>query len=85
MSQLTRAEWEAKARALSIEGRAFINGEYVPASSGATFECISPIDGRLLGLVASCDAVDADLAVASARTAFDSGVWSRQARQCARQ
>jgi 4-guanidinobutyraldehyde dehydrogenase/NAD-dependent aldehyde dehydrogenase len=79
MSQLTRSEWDARARALSIEGRAFINGEYVSARSGATFECISPIDGRVLALVASCDAMDADLAVASARLAFESGVWSRQA------
>ncbi|WP_223502633.1 MULTISPECIES: aldehyde dehydrogenase [unclassified Pseudomonas] len=79
MSQLTRSEWEARAKALSIEGRAFINGKYVSASSGATFECISPIDGRVLALVASCDAADANLAVASARSAFESGVWSRQA------
>nr|BFE97935.1 hypothetical protein GCM10020185_84710 [Pseudomonas brassicacearum subsp. brassicacearum] len=79
MSHLTRAEWEARAKALDIEGRAFIDGRYRPASSGATFECVSPVDGRLLGLVASCDAADAELAVTSARAAFDSGVWSRQA------
>jgi 4-guanidinobutyraldehyde dehydrogenase/NAD-dependent aldehyde dehydrogenase len=76
---MSRAEWETRANALDIEGRAFIDGHYVPARSGATFDCISPIDGRLLGAVASCDGADAELAVVSARSAFDSGVWSRQA------
>lgn len=43
------------------------------------FDCISPVDGRLLTQVASCDEADAEQAVASARAAFDSGVWSRMA------
>ncbi|MCP8465387.1 aldehyde dehydrogenase [Pseudomonas sp. ZM23] len=79
MSQPTRAEWEARAKGLKIEGRAFIQGEYLAAVSGDTFECISPVDGRLLAKVASCDAADAERAVQSARAAFESGVWSRQA------
>ncbi|WP_448683006.1 aldehyde dehydrogenase [Pseudomonas nicosulfuronedens] len=79
MSQPTRAEWEARAKALKIEGRAFIQGEYLAAASGETFDCISPVDGRLLAKVASCDAADADRAVQSARSTFDSGVWSREA------
>ena len=79
MSQPTRAEWEARAKTLKIEGRAFIQGEYLAAASGETFDCISPVDGRLLAKVASCDAADAERAVQSARTTFDSGVWSREA------
>ncbi|MFV3306064.1 aldehyde dehydrogenase [Pseudomonas sp. NY15181] len=79
MSQPTRAEWEARAKALKIEGRAFIQGEYLAAASGDTFDCISPVDGRLLAKVASCDAADAERAVQSARATFDSGVWSREA------
>jgi acyl-CoA reductase-like NAD-dependent aldehyde dehydrogenase len=71
-------DWHARARSLSIQSQAFIDGRYVPAASGATFECVSPIDGRLLARVASTDVADADLAVAAARRAFDSGVWSRQ-------
>jgi acyl-CoA reductase-like NAD-dependent aldehyde dehydrogenase len=72
-------DWHARARALAINGNAFIGGRYVPAASGATFDCVSPIDGRLLAPVASADAADVDLAVAAARRAFDSGVWSRRA------
>ena len=48
MTSLTRADWEQRAQALAIECRAFIHGQYTPAVSGATFDCISPIDGRLL-------------------------------------
>ncbi len=79
MTTLTRADWEQRAKNLKIEGRAFVQGEYTDAVSGATFECISPVDGRLLGLVASCDAADADVAVSRARAAFESGAWSRLA------
>ena len=49
MTSLTRADWEQRAKNLKIEGRAFVHGEYRAAVSGATFECISPVDGRLLG------------------------------------
>ena len=69
--------WRGRATALAIEGRAFVDGEYVAAASGATFDCISPIDGRVLAQVASCDVADVNLAVASARRAFDKGSWSR--------
>ncbi|MDG9930750.1 MULTISPECIES: aldehyde dehydrogenase [unclassified Pseudomonas] len=79
MTTLTRADWEQRAKNLKIEGRAFVQGEYTDAVAGATFECISPVDGRLLGLVASCDAADADVAVSHARAAFESGAWSRLA------
>lgn len=48
----------------------------MPALSGATFQKKSPVDGRLIAEVASCDTADVEVAVASARKAFDSGVWS---------
>ncbi|GAB4398368.1 MAG: aldehyde dehydrogenase [Rhodoferax sp.] len=60
---------------LSLDGRAWINGEPVWARSGATFECISPVDGRLLTQVARCDQADVDLAVAAARAAFEDRRW----------
>ena len=79
MTTLTLADWQQRARDLHIEGRAFIQGRYTPAAKGEVFDCISPVDGRLLTQVASCDEADAEQAVASARAAFDSGVWSRMA------
>jgi 4-guanidinobutyraldehyde dehydrogenase/NAD-dependent aldehyde dehydrogenase len=71
--------WRQRAAQLSINGRAFVGGRYVEAVSGETFDCVSPIDGRVLGKVASCDAADADAAVEAARRAFESGAWSRAA------
>lgn len=79
MTTLTRADWEQRAQQLKIEGRAFINGEYTDAASGETFDCLSPVDGRFLAKVASCDLADANRAVENARAVFESGVWSRQA------
>jgi len=79
MTQATRADWEARASQLRIEGRAFIDGQYRDAADGATFNCLSPVDGRLLAKVASCDAADAERAVQSARSAFEAGTWSQQA------
>ncbi|MCO6055140.1 aldehyde dehydrogenase [Pseudomonas sp. MOB-449] len=79
MTELTRVDWEERASRLRIEGRAFIQGEYVEAASGDTFDCISPVDGRLLCKVASSGEADAMRAVASARATFDSGTWSRLA------
>ena len=36
----------------SLDGRAFINGQRVAALSGQVFDCVSPIDGRVLTPVA---------------------------------
>ena len=74
----TATYWRTRARDLAIRGEAWIDGRYVPAASGATFECLSPIDGRLIARVAATDAVDVDRAVAAARRAFDDGRWARQ-------
>ena len=61
---------------LSFDGRALINGERVPARDGQTFDCFSPVDGRLLAQVARGSAADVDAAVAAARTAFEDRRWS---------
>ena len=74
-----RNDWEQHFQSLNLEGRAFIDGEYLWAASGETFDSISPVDGRFLAKVASTDAADADAAVSAARRAFESGVWRLQA------
>jgi len=71
-------DWHARASALKFNGSAFVDGRYVAAASGATFDKRSPIDGRLLAKVASTDVEDVERAVRSARKAFESGVWSGQ-------
>jgi len=72
----TRADWEALAQRLSIRHQAFVNGRYVDAASGERFDCLSPIDGRVLAQVARCGAEDVDRAVRAARRAFDDGDWA---------
>jgi acyl-CoA reductase-like NAD-dependent aldehyde dehydrogenase len=62
---------------LSPEGRAFIDGQYVDALSGETFDCVSPIDGSVIAQIAACDAADVDRAVKGARAAFEKGAWSK--------
>ncbi|MFN4143190.1 aldehyde dehydrogenase [Aestuariivirga sp.] len=61
---------------LSFRNQAFIGGKYVPSASGKTFDCVSPIDGRVLTRVAACDAEDVNRAVAGARAVFEKGSWS---------
>ncbi|MEM5328576.1 aldehyde dehydrogenase [Paraburkholderia sp. JHI2823] len=76
MEMKTLTYWQDKAATLSIEGRAFIDGAYRDAYSGRTFDCVSPIDGRVIANVADCGAADVDAAVAAARRAFNEGVWA---------
>lgn len=71
-------DWRARARSLEPVGLALINGALVPARSGATFDCISPIDGRRLARVAACEGPDVDLAVAGARSSFERRDWANQ-------
>jgi gamma-glutamyl-gamma-aminobutyraldehyde dehydrogenase len=75
----TRDSWESLANSLKVRTQAFIDGNYVNAASGRTFDCISPIDGRSLGRVAECEAEDIERAVIASRRSFDSGAWSEAA------
>ncbi|MDD4943463.1 aldehyde dehydrogenase [Rhodoferax sp.] len=61
------------------DGRAVINGLRVSAQTGLTFDCISPVDGRLLAQVSRGAQADVDAAVAAARTAFEDRRWSGMA------
>lgn len=77
----TAAYWHAKAATLSPKTDAFIAGAYVPAISGARFDCINPATGEVFCKVAACDHQDVDRAVRSARVAFGAGHWSRTTPQ----
>ena len=70
------APWHDRAWALRPAGDAFIDGAFRAALSGATFEKTSPVDGRALAQIAACDAEDVELAVKSARSAFEAGKWA---------
>ncbi|MFZ5914015.1 MAG: aldehyde dehydrogenase [Pseudomonadota bacterium] len=76
MAAKTLEDWQKMRDGLSYRNQAFIDGKYVDAASGKTFDCTSPIDGRLLAKVAECDKEDVDRAVKAARKAFEAGKWS---------
>ncbi|MGK6311469.1 aldehyde dehydrogenase [Neorhizobium sp. DT-125] len=72
-------DWHEISRSLTLGSRAVIGGRFVDAHSGRTFTSFNPATGEPLAEVAEGDGVDIDAAVASARKAFESGVWSRRA------
>ncbi|GJN18507.1 hypothetical protein PR202_gb05675 [Eleusine coracana subsp. coracana] len=55
----------------------FINGHFVDALSGKTFETRDPRTGEVIARIAEGDKADIDLAVKAAREAFDNGPWPR--------
>ncbi|MEQ3553462.1 aldehyde dehydrogenase [Pseudonocardia nematodicida] len=57
--------------------RPIIDGKEAGPISGETFDSVNPATGAVIASVAACGQADVDAAVASARAAFDSGVWSR--------
>jgi len=68
--------WHERARTLSFRTQAFIDGRYLDAASGATFESINPATGKLLVRVAAGDEEDINRAVRAARAAFRKGSWA---------
>ena len=79
MSALSYEDWQRKAAALRFRDCAFIDGCFLPARSGRTFQSINPATGNVLAEVSACGTEDIDLAAAAARRSFDSGAWSRAA------
>jgi 4-(gamma-glutamylamino)butanal dehydrogenase len=61
----------------TIRTQAYIDGSFVDAADGATFDSIAPGTGQVIAKIAACDEADVDRAVAAARAAFDKGDWSR--------
>ena len=55
----------------------FIGGSWVPPSSAAVIDVISPHSEEVVGRVPEAKEADVDRAVAAARDAFDKGPWPR--------
>jgi len=62
---------------LNREHLLFIDGAWVPASGGATFDSINPANEQLLGRAARANTGDVDAAVDAARRALNKGPWAR--------
>src|SRR3954471_5936535 len=62
----------------SLSRKMLINGEWVDAASGKTFDSINPATEEVLASVAHGEAEDADRAVRAARAAFEDGsAWRK--------
>lgn len=57
-------------------GQLFIGGSWREAANGARMDVIAPATGATITDVAKASTADVDAAVAAARAAFDSGIWS---------
>ena len=55
----------------------FIDGQWIPAQSGKTFDTINPSNEEVIARVAEGDVADVEHAVLAARRAFDEGPWPR--------
>ena len=54
----------------------YIDGAWVPSSTGDTRSIICPADGTDVGVVSEASTADTESAIAAARRAFDSRVWA---------
>lgn len=71
MSALAASDWIARAESVQPRNQAFIDGRYVPAASGQTYDDIAGRDGRVITQVAQGGVEDIDRAVAAARASFE--------------
>ena len=58
------------------EPRMLVDGDLVPASTGAVFETVNPATEEVLGVAADASDEDAERALDAARRAFDDTTWS---------
>ena len=80
MTTATTGAGTAVTRSPHVEVRQtkmLINGQWVSATSGRTFETINPATGDVIAHVAEGEAADVDKAVKAARRAFDKGPWKK--------
>ena len=77
MSTATRPIPESLTSFLSSPKQLLINGSWVAATEGHTFEVQNPATTEIVAHVAEGGTVDIDKAVKAARAAFDSGSWSK--------
>src|SRR5258708_124952 len=62
---------------ISQPRKVLIDGRWVAAKSGETFDVFNPATGQRIARAAACEKPDVDAAVAAARKAFDEGPWPR--------
>ena len=69
-------DYTSLANSMDFRTKCWIDGQFVSAESGETFENINPATGKKLCDVARGSSNDIDAAVNAARAAFEDGRWS---------
>ena len=69
-------DYTSLANSMDFRTKCWIDGQFVSAKSGETFENINPATGKKLCDVARGNSNDIDAAVNAARAAFEDGRWS---------
>uniref|UniRef100_A0A8C8RTQ0 10-formyltetrahydrofolate dehydrogenase n=1 Tax=Pelusios castaneus TaxID=367368 RepID=A0A8C8RTQ0_9SAUR len=63
--------------AVNMPYQCFINGQFMNAEDGKTYDTINPTDGSVIAKVSYASVADVDKAVAAAKDAFENGEWAR--------
>jgi acyl-CoA reductase-like NAD-dependent aldehyde dehydrogenase len=79
MAMTTGTVGTTTAPAVAVRAEHFIDGRWVPPTSGRRTPVIGPATNEPIAEVAAGDSRDVDAAVAAARRAFDEGPWPRMA------
>jgi phenylacetaldehyde dehydrogenase len=78
VTEQTDQAWERVQEFISSPGKLLIDGEWVPAASGRTFETLNPATEERLGEAAHGEKEDVERAIRAARRAFDyDSPWRR--------
>lgn len=81
LSNLQQSDWEKISTQLDISGKLFIDGHNVNAIGGEVFDCINPANGKSIASISRGQGGDIDLAVASAKQAWEDGRWRKLSGQ----
>ena len=79
LASLSTSDWQGRAARARYETRHFIDGNFVDSVKKGRFSVVNPATGTVLCEVSAGTKEDIDLAVAAARKAYYSRVWSRKA------
>lgn len=75
MFELAYTEWKQKSQKFELRNNPFIDGKFINAHSGKTYQMYDPVTENLLASVASCDRYDVNRAIQSARRVYKSTDW----------
>ncbi|KAM4652707.1 cytosolic 10-formyltetrahydrofolate dehydrogenase isoform 1-T2 [Discoglossus pictus] len=71
------AEKDINNMAVRMPHQMFVNGQFIDAEGGKTYETINPTDGTAICKVSLAQVSDIDKAVAAAKEAFEGGEWGK--------